>query len=107
DSLAPHREAVVVPINDADTIAPLREKNVQMTAQRVSEKNASNHRDETIGALPSVDRLRGHKNADARWQTQHAPTSRTKINNRRKVSASKEDGTRTTNPPGNTTSTPA
>src|SRR6185503_13662354 len=102
NSLAPHRKTIAIPIDDADPIPPLREKDVEVPGERVCEKDTSNHRNQAVGALPSVDRLRRHENADARWQAQHALSSRTSLSNRRRASSSKDDGTRTASPPGST-----
>ena len=58
EALGPHREAVAVPVHDADAVTPLGEEDEEVAAQRVVPQLVANERHQAVGALASVDRLR-------------------------------------------------
>ena len=61
EPLRPHREAVAVPIDDANAITPAREEDVEVPGQRVMDKNGANDCRQAVRAFASIDCLNSLK----------------------------------------------
>ncbi len=100
----PRREAVAVPVEQLDPVAPLAAKDKEMPAERIGAQELADHPGQAVEAAPHVGRLRAQEDADRQRQAQHGRSSSSTTRSSRRVAASKPAGTRTTRPEPSTTS---
>gem|GEM_PF-3971102 len=86
-TFGPHCKAVTVPVYDADTIAPLREEDLEEALEWILGKRVAYQRDQAIGTFAPVHGLRGHEHANTRRKTQHCQPYSSTCRRRRKADA--------------------
>jgi hypothetical protein len=95
-ALGPHRKPVTIPVDDANSIAPPRKEDEEMSRERVMAENVARQSHQAVGSFAPVHRLRRHEEANARRETQHMPALARMSINRARVLVSNDVGIRST-----------
>src|SRR5262245_53744460 len=83
ESLRPDGQAVTVPIEHLDTIAPLVDKNEEVTGERIEGQRTSDQGGKTIEAFPHIGRIFGEVHPYGGAQSEHGVSSTTAMSWRR------------------------
>src|SRR5882757_11510923 len=74
-SFGPDGEAVAIPIQDLDAIAPFIEEDEEVSRERIELEGTGSQRGEAVKTLAHVGRFFGEINSDGRAQSEHRRSS--------------------------------